>query len=286
MEFVSRGHRLHYRRWWVEGALGAVVISHGLGEHSGRYRALARTLNGAGFSVYALDHFGHGESEGRRGHIEDFAHYSEDLYHFLRVVRQEMDSEPRAGGGRPLHLLGHSLGGVIACGCAIRFGGMDGLVLSAPGFRGGAEPGALERWLVQRLVRLAPRLSLPNRINPRWLSRDETVVADYRADPLVHNRVTVQWFCAFLREREFLQPRLAQITLPCLVLLPDGDLAVDPRTTRTWFDLLGSDCKRLHSFAGAYHELFNEVEEGPVARELLLQYLKAQLPAPQAAASS
>jgi len=285
MEFVSRGNRLHYRRWWVEGALGAVVVSHGLGEHSGRYRALARYLNGAGFSVYALDHYGHGQSDGRRGQIEDFAHYSEDLYQFLRLVRRDMAAEPRAGADRPLHLLGHSLGGVIACGCAIRFGGMDSLILSAPGFRGGSEPGALERWLVQRLVRVAPKLSLPNRIDPRWLSRDAAIVAAYRADPLVHNRVTLQWFNAFLREREFLQARLEQITVPTLVLLPEGDLAVDPHTTRGWFERLGSDAKRLHSFAGAYHELFNEVEEGPVARELLLQHLKALQPLPQAASS-
>ncbi|WP_193165858.1 alpha/beta hydrolase [Microbulbifer hainanensis] len=283
MEFVSRGNRLHYRRWWVEGALGVVVISHGLGEHSGRYRALARYLNAAGFSVYALDHFGHGLSEGKRGHIDDFAHFSEDLYHFLRLVRRDLDGERRADGGRQIHLLGHSMGGVIAAGCAIRFGGMESLILSAPGFRGGAEPSAVERWLVHRLAVVAPRLSLPNRIDPHWLSRDPAVVADYCADDLVHNRVTLQWFVAFLREREFLRARLEQITVPCLVLLPEGDLAVDPETTRAWFDHLGSDAKRLHSFAGAYHELFNEVEEGPVARELLLQHLKAQLPLPAAA---
>ena len=278
MEFISRGVQIHYRRWWVEGALGIVVVSHGLGEHSGRYRALARYLNEQGFSVYALDHYGHGQSEGVRGDIEDFAQYSEDLHHFIRLVKRD-NPEKR------VHLLGHSMGGVIACGCAMRHGDIDSLILSAPGFRGRKEPGSLERWLVHRLVRLLPRLTLPNRVAPNLLSRDESVVADYRADDLVHGRVSLQWFEAYLRERDYLYPRLAQIAAPCLLLLPEGDQIVDPVTTRAWFERFGSGVKSLQVFADAYHEVLNEVEEGPVARNLVIQYLKSLLPIPEATPS-
>ncbi|SEA49643.1 alpha/beta hydrolase [Microbulbifer marinus] len=277
MEFVTRGNRLHFRRWWVERALGVVVISHGLGEHSGRYRQLARDLNRSGYSVYALDHYGHGLSDGKRGHIDDFAHYSADLHNFIRLVKQD---NPGCG----LHLLGHSMGGVIATGCAVRHGGIDSLVLSAPGFRGATEPGGLELWLLQRLVKLLPSLALPNRLDIRGICRDEAVIAAYQADELVHDRVSLQWFSTFLREREFLYPRLSQITEPCLMLLPEGDRLVDVATSRAWFDRLGSRAKQLHVFPGAYHEVFNEVEEGVRARELLLQHLHSLLPTPVAAA--
>ncbi|AMX02867.1 alpha/beta hydrolase [Microbulbifer thermotolerans] len=271
MEFVTRGNRLHYRCWWVEGALGVVVIAHGLGEHGGRYRQLAQFLNSAGFSVYALDHYGHGLSEGRRGHIEDFAFYSEDLHHFIRLVKKD-------NSGRTLHLLGHSMGGVIACGTAIRFGGIDSLILSAPGIRGCEEPAGVELWLVRRLVSLLPRLALPNRVDPRWLSHDESVVESYNTDDLVYGRISLQWFDAFLREREYLYPRLAQITEPCLMLLPDSDRIVDSATSRDWFAHLGSKSKVLELFPNAYHEVFNEPEDGPRARELLLEHLKAVAP--------
>lgn len=277
MEFVTRDRRLHFRRWWVEGALGVVVVAHGLGEHSGRYCQLAKFLNRSGFSVYALDHYGHGQSDGVRGHIDDFAHYSEDLHNFTRLVKRD-------NPGRALHLLGHSMGGVIACGCAIRYGGIDSLILSAPGFRGCREPGRLERWLLGHLARIAPRLTFPNRVDPRWLSRDPAVVEAYGADDLVHGRVSTNWFAAFLREREFLRPRLDQITEPCLLLLPEGDRLVDSVTTRRWFDRIGSEAKALHHFPGASHELFNEVEEGPQARDLVLRHLRSLLPLPEAAA--
>ncbi|MFC6635190.1 alpha/beta hydrolase [Microbulbifer taiwanensis] len=281
MDFVTRGNRLHYRRWWVEKALGVVVISHGLGEHSGRYRHLARYLNCAGFSVYALDHYGHGLSDGKRGHIDDFALYSEDLHQFIRLVKKA--NTGKDGAGRSLHLLGHSMGGVIACGCAIRFGGIDSLILSAPGIRGHNEPRGLELWLLRHLVKLAPSLTLPNRVDPRWLSRDQSVVDDYRNDDLVHGRVSMQWFDTFLREREYLYPRLSQISEPCLLLLPDGDRIVDSAASRDWLGRLGCEAKALHVFPEAYHEVFNEVEEGPGARELLLQHLKSLLPMPEAA---
>ncbi|WP_250463880.1 alpha/beta hydrolase [Microbulbifer litoralis] len=278
MEFVSRGNRIHYRRWWVEGALGTLVIAHGLGEHSGRYRKLAQHFNRAGFSVYALDHYGHGQSDGGRGHIDDFAHYSDDLHHFIRLVKRD-------NPGKSLHLLGHSMGGVIACGCAVRYGGIDSLVLSAPGFHGCREPGRFERWLLRHLARMAPGLTFPNRIDPRWLSRDPAVVEAYRADDLVHGRVSTRWFTSFLSEREFLHARLSQITEPCLLLLPEGDRLVDSAVTRRWFDRIGSEARVLHQFPGAYHELFNEVDEGPLARDLVLQHLKSLLPLPEAAAS-
>lgn len=278
MEMVSRGNRLHYRRWWVEGALGVVVVAHGLGEHSGRYRQLAQRLNRSGFSVYALDHYGHGLSEGVRGHIDDFAHYSEDLHHFIRLVKRDNAS-------RGLHLFGHSMGGVVACGCAVRYGGIDSLILSAPAFRGFREPGPLERRLVQRLAALAPRLTLPNRVDPRWLSRDSAVVEAYRADDLVHGRISLRWFVSFLRERDYLHPRLPQITEPCLLLLPEGDRVVDAATSRAWFERLGSRNKQLHVFPDAYHEVFNEVEEGPRAQELLVGHLESLLPMPEAAVS-
>lgn len=274
MEFVTRENRLHFRRWWVEEALGAVVIAHGLGEHSGRYCRLAKFLNRSGFSVYALDHYGHGQSDGRRGDIEDFSLYSEDLSQFIRLVKRD-------NADRSPHLLGHSIGGVIACGCALRHGGIDSLILSAPAFRGLAEPGGAELWLLKRLVKLFPALTLPNRVDPRWLSRDQSVVEAYRADDLVHGRVSSRWFDSFLREREYLYRHLRQITVPCLMLLPGGDRVVDSATSRDWFERLGSDARQLHEFPGAYHEVLNEADEGPEASELLLQHLQALLPVPE-----
>ncbi|MFA0813519.1 alpha/beta hydrolase [Microbulbifer epialgicus] len=271
MEFVTRDVSLHYRRWWVEGAIGVVVISHGLGEHSGRYTPLAQHLNQAGFSVYAPDHYGHGLSEGKRGHIDDFSLYSADLHEFICLVKS---GNPNAS----VHLLGHSMGAVVACGSAIRYGFVDSVILSAPGFRGAKEPSGLELWLVLTLAKLFPGLVLSSRIDDKWLSRDTSIVEAYRNDELAHHGVSLRWFESFLQEREFLSGNLERLLMPCLMLLPESDRLVDVEVSREWFGRMGTDNKKLHCFPEAYHELFNEAEEGRLARQLLLGHLNSLLP--------
>jgi alpha-beta hydrolase superfamily lysophospholipase len=50
-------------------ARGSVVLMHGLGEHSGRYRHVAGFFNECGLSVRCYDHRGHGRSQGKRGDV-------------------------------------------------------------------------------------------------------------------------------------------------------------------------------------------------------------------------
>ncbi|AOS97500.1 Phospholipase YtpA [Microbulbifer aggregans] len=276
MQFLSRGDQLHFRRWWVEGALGVVVVAHGLGEHSGRYRRLALELNRNGFSVYALDHVGHGLSPGSRGHIDDFARYSTHLHDFIRLVRRD-------NPGRPVHLLGHSMGGLIASGCVHRFGGVDSLLLSAPAFRGCAEPAAFELKLIRLLGRWLPSLPLPNRVNPRWLSHDAGVIEEYLRDPLVHRRITPAWFLAFLRERQAVLAAAGEIEVPCVLLLPLGDRIVDSAASEDFFASLGSREKTLLRYDGACHELLNEPGQGTDALAQILEHLRAYAPSQKAA---
>lgn len=271
MYFESRGLRLHYRRWWVENALGVVVVSHGLGEHSGRYRQFASALNASGYSVYALDHCGHGQSPGRRGDIGDFADYSRDLCQFIRVVRHE-------NAGLSLHLLGHSMGGVIACAsiesseenCSV-----DSLVLSAPAFVGTNEPSGLELRLLSLLGKVCPSLPLSNRLQVQWISRDPDVVDAYRKDDLVHNRITPRWYAGYRQVRERLLAHPEAIEVPCLLLVPEDDKLVDSAASCRWFDGLRGDVHRLCSFPGAYHEIFNEPGDGARALDLLVGHLNA-----------
>ncbi|MEJ7652385.1 MAG: alpha/beta hydrolase [Chloroflexia bacterium] len=52
-----------------------VAVSHGFGEHGGRYSNLVEHIVPRGYAVYALDHQGHGRSGGRRGHVGRWSEY-------------------------------------------------------------------------------------------------------------------------------------------------------------------------------------------------------------------
>ena len=99
------GTRLFVQRWPARGAVhGTVQIVHGLGEHIGRYVAVAQALNGAGWHVVGHDQRGHGRSEGARGTVPAGPGLLADLAAVMDAVR-----EP----GRHV-LLGHSMGGTVA----------------------------------------------------------------------------------------------------------------------------------------------------------------------------
>ena len=165
---------------------GTVLIVHGLGEHAGRYAALAARLNVLGWSVRAYDQYGHGESvrlgAGRPGALARDLQLPE---HLAAIADATQAAGPAPG---PLIVLGHSLGGLVAASAVSR--GLlrpDGLVLSSPALA--VDMAAWQRAAVGWLPRLAPSLTLGNGVRPEFLSHDPAVVAAYQADPLVHDRI-------------------------------------------------------------------------------------------------
>ena len=122
-----RGVDIFWQSWLPDGApKGVVLLVHGLGEHSGRYTNVVHRLVPEGYAVYALDHMGHGQSQGAREVIHTFEDLTEPLWQFRQQV------VPRHSGV-PTFLLGHSMGGLIASLHALEHAeGLSGLVLSAP----------------------------------------------------------------------------------------------------------------------------------------------------------
>ena len=105
--FQGQAGTIYTRSWEIDRARGGIVLVHGYGEHLGRYEHVAMALNDAGWSASALDHVGHGRSEGERVLISDFTPVVEDVH---TVVVQAKAANP----GLPVAMIGHSMGGMIA----------------------------------------------------------------------------------------------------------------------------------------------------------------------------
>ena len=185
---ASDGDNLAIQDWPLDANVplrGVVLLVHGLGEHAGRYDALARQLNAWGFAVRGYDQYGHGESGGARGGLPAANRLVDDLADILHSTRRRM---PR---GCPLILLGHSMGGLVAGRLlAQEPRAAEGLVLSSPALALRLNP--LQRLLLAVVPELAPGLRLRNGVRPQQLSHDATVVAAYRSDRLVHHRISAR----------------------------------------------------------------------------------------------
>jgi len=249
---ATDGQQLYHEVWPAIGAARAtIVVVHGYGEHCGRYQNPIAALTPRGFELFTFDYRGHGQAGGRRGHIDHFSEYLDDLDRALELARTR--------GDRPLFLLGHSLGGLIATRYVIARGGdLRGLVLSSP-FLGLKLKIPPFKVAAGRLAsRWAPKLTLKNGIDVNTLSRDPAVAEAYRRDRFVHHIGTSRWFTETTRAQERCLLDADAVTLPLLTYVGTADAIADPETTRRVFDRFASADKTFTSYPGGYHELMND----------------------------
>jgi alpha-beta hydrolase superfamily lysophospholipase len=256
------GTQLHLQSWPLAAPRGSVLIVHGLGEHIGRYAHVARQLNGWGWQVLGYDQRGHGRSGGARGRL----HQADDLLHDLAAVIDTV----RAAVTGPLVLLGHSMGGLVAA----RFvaGGIapaepwsrpvDALVLSSPALDPGLKAG--QKLLLALTGRLAPSLPVGNGLNPDWISRDAQVVRNYKADPLVHDRVTPRLARFIVDGAQAVAERAEHWQVPTLLLYAGSDRCVAPAGSAGFAAAAPQAQVAAHEFRPLYHEIFNEPEQAEV----------------------
>jgi alpha-beta hydrolase superfamily lysophospholipase len=247
----------------------AAVIVHGLGEHSDRYDHVARALNEDGIAVYACDHRGHGRSQGPRELVE-VALVVSDVDQLVALAAQALP-------GLPVFMLGHSFGGMIAVQYALAHQArLAGLILSGALASVDASP-ALRRigHLVAAVAPRAPLIAL----DAELVSRDPTVVAAYRADPLVHHgRIPARTAAQIADTTDAFAQRAAAITLPALILYGTADGLCSPAGSVMLAEEFGSEDVTIRAYEGLYHEILNEPERETVIADLRA-WLAERLPA-------
>ncbi|MES2018426.1 MAG: lysophospholipase [Pseudomonadota bacterium] len=250
----------------LAGARGGIVIMHGLGEHSGRYRQLAQRLNAAGWSVRCYDHRGHGRSQGARGDVPNGSPMLQDA----QIVIEDFIART---GYRPF-LLGHSMGGLFACHVALAARApLRGVILSSPALS--VPLSRLQMLLLKTMHKLAPWLAMPNGLQPRFLSHDAQVVAAYLADPLVHNKISARLLTSMLASIAYCQAHATTLALPALLLVAGDDHLVDFNGSKRFAAQLPEGRAAMTVYPQLYHEIFNETaSERPF--EDLRDWLDAQ----------
>jgi acylglycerol lipase len=250
------GLNIFYRQYKAGNEKAIMVIAHGLGEHSGRYLNVINRMVPKGITIFALDFRGHGKSEGKRGHVLSFNEYLSDLHSMFGVALKEKKPDMKS------FLLGHSLGGLIGINYAIRGQEtFDGFIISSPSLGLTVKVPAAKAVLGKVMSSAWPGLSLNNELDASKISHDEKVVAAYKNDPLVHDRVTARWFTEFLTAMETAANRASEIKLPCLMQLAGDDHIVNAEASKAFFEKIFSQDKTLRVYEGLYHEIFNEREE-------------------------
>lgn len=252
----AQQQRIYYQHWLPDSAPRALMLLvHGAGEHSGRYGYFVEHFTRAGYAIAALDHPGHGRSEGRRGYISRFDDYLDTLAQFQQQVSTEF-------AGLPQILVGHSMGGLISSLYLLQHQArFAGCILSGPALMSDLQPGALQMGIVRGLSKLLPKAGVL-KLDPNAISRDPAEVRRYINDPLVYKgKASARFVVEIFAAMERIQQQASAIKLPLMLVHGGADSLASPKSSQFLHQQTGAD---LHIYPELFHEVFNEPEREQV----------------------
>lgn len=255
---------IFYQSWIKPKAKKVLVVQHGFGEHSDRYKHILEKLKDDDFNVYALDARGHGRSDGKRGHVDQFQHYVNDLMELIHIAQEEQKV-------KKVTLLGHSLGGVISLQYATEGFNQENLqclVLSSPAVKVKMDfEKEVKKFVGEMLARFMPDTTIDANLDVNFLSHDVSEVEAYKNDKLVHGKISFQMGKNLFNLSKALYEKVSLLRIPLMLIHGEEDGIADVNGSRDIYRLLSTEKKIIKTYPGLFHELMNEL---PKDRNMVL----------------
>ncbi len=264
--FKSAGNRklaFYTKESVIPESKKAILVIHGYAEYVDRYRSLFDRFSKEGYHVFAIDHYGHGRSEGTKGLIMDINHVLNDVSEWFDELKtQNQDFQ--------WYIFGHSMGGGIALDLTLKhLEDVKALVLSGALIK---LPDTVPGWMkvIGRIIaKVAPALPVVP-IDIDLISRDPDVVRIYKEDPLVYSdKVRARTAVELERLTLILQSKLHQLTIPVWIGHGSLDRVTDPEGSKMLNQKAASPDKTLKIYHGLFHELLNEPEGQVVLHDII-----------------
>ncbi len=242
---------------------GVIILVHGMGEHSSRYgdflipKFLEQEL-----SVITFDQFGHGRTEGKRGHNPNF----EAILESVTIVKNKAIE---VFGKLPMFLYGHSMGGNVVLNYALRKDhNFKGIIATSPFLRISFTPPAWKLTMGKIIQKIAPAVTMPNELNPSHLSRDRNEVTKYINDPLIHNKISPNYSLTFFETGDWAIANAAKLKTPTLVVHGTEDKITDHKASAEFVENTNGTAS-LALVDKGYHELHNDLEKEKFVKTII-----------------
>ena len=275
----AQGVEITFYEWPVAEPRAVVQIAHGLGEHAMRYNHVAASLNRAGYSVYADDHRGHGQTGKRmieRAEIKRMGNLGKggmsatvaQVFELSELIKSELPN-------LSLFLLGHSWGSMLAQKILNQnsdsYAGavLSGSTLMLPGVA--PTSGFNKKWD-----------KTPNKSTKEWLSSDESVGREFMKDPLCFGETAIEVFgITNVAGLVSLPSKKISSDFPVLLIAGSEDPLGAERGNMMLakaFTRAGVQDVTMIIYPEARHEVFNELNKQEVLADLT-NWLNASLEA-------
>lgn len=260
---LPHGLTYFYQHWILSNPRALVVFVHGLGDHIGRYGEFTSRLTQAGFACALFDQRGHGRSEGRRGHVENFGDWVNDLSSFIQFSQMAVTPDT------PLFIVGMSLGALIGINFLLTHTTqISGMVTISAAIQPTIRIPEWKKKCIKRFGRIFSERALNTGIKFTDLTRDEAELELLSKDQFVHRKLTLNAAIEIARNLELVMAMPHRIHTPMLMLAGADDPVCDPDGTRQFAMRLSAADKRYHVAPGMLHDLLHETSRGEIIDDI------------------
>ncbi|WPR76483.1 alpha/beta hydrolase [Algoriphagus sp. NG3] len=266
------GLELYLQAWIPDIPKAALLLVHGLGEHSSRYKHLVEKLNDIGVSVFTFDGRGHGKSA--KGKPDAYFEAGED---YLRDIDALFGKVKSYSPGLPVFIHGHSMGGGMVAAYALKYNpDVAGLILSSPAIMEAEGTPKFLKAVAGVVSTYLPRLKVL-KLNAKKISRIQEEVSSYLDDPLIYTEpIPARTGYELLQIMKYIQENAGSFSLPFLLVHGSADELTNPKGSGLLFAKAASSDKTLKIFPGGYHELINDLDREEVM-ELIVKWIKDRI---------
>ncbi len=254
LSYRAGSHTLRAWKWATASppAKATLVIAHGLFEHALCYDDIAEYVaQELELDVIAFDFRGHGRSEGRRGVVRAYDEFQTDLLATIEYAKGE-------SAGRPVYLLAHSNGGLVALRTLRDEGhGIAGMILSNPAVKLAAH---VPPWklMAAGLLKHVPNVTLNAGLPTEGLNFHPDYLAERLNDPLLHSRINSRLYFGMREVGDEVRACPDRIKIPLLYLVGGRDGIINAPANLDYYSKIASPDKTLKYYPAMMHEPLHE----------------------------
>jgi acylglycerol lipase len=257
------GADLPLRKWLPQDGVKAVILAlHGFGDYSRAFEMPAQIWASRGIATYAFDQRGFGAAPGH-GLWAGEGQLAGDAVTASRILR-------RIHPGRPLYLLGESMGGAVAV-LAAPAALPDGVILSAPAVMGRGTMGLVPRLALFAGARLFPDMVLTGRDLHIQASDNLPMLKALAQDPLVLKGARIDTVYGLVDLMDDALAAAPRLTAPTLFLYGAHDEVIPRQPIAQFVAHLPPDPghkRRLAYYPQGYHLLLRDLDGAAVAGDV------------------
>lgn len=254
---TSDNLKIYAKEWKVEFPKAVIALVHGLGEHCNRYNHMAEYFAQHNIAMVGYDRRGHGQSEGKRGHTPNYEALLVEVDDLLKVTKERYPVTP-------IFLYGHSMGGNILLKYLIdRNPQVKGAISSAAFIEFPSAPPAILIFIGKIMRKIYPAFTQSNGLNAENVSRDKAVVEKYKADPLVHDKLTSATGMGMIETAKELETFSGKINIPTLLMHGNDDKMTGYMGSKNFAHRVNGNLT-YKEWENAYHEIHNEPNQKEV----------------------